>query len=201
MQSTQSLPAHYRLFKRLSIKENAPLLLLNVVSLALFGIITVVMILLLGWLRPLEVADIFSITITGTSNFLIVILILGTGVLFAIRLGGGVAGYQMGLGKLWSQAMEFISGTPAGTPGQAKPSAGGPLVFTEGFKTMHEVDPQLVGDPIENVAYDGTGNGYQNTKAGTLFWLKSTNTVYFFTKEALYSLRNDKIVTLDKTRQ
>jgi hypothetical protein len=76
MKSTRSLPQHYRLFKRLSIRENAPLLMLNIVSLAALGLMTVFLLLLIGWTRPGDVADIFTISIEGTSNFLVVILIL-----------------------------------------------------------------------------------------------------------------------------
>lgn len=76
MNATQILPAHYRLFKRLSIRENAPLLMLNVVSLALLGLASVLMLSLLRWLRPQDVAAIFTFSIEGTSNFLVVILIV-----------------------------------------------------------------------------------------------------------------------------
>lgn len=76
MKSTQTLPPHYRLFKKLSIRENAPLLMLNIVSLAALGLTTVFLLLILGWIRSADVPDIFTFSIRGTSNFLIVILIL-----------------------------------------------------------------------------------------------------------------------------
>lgn len=74
MKATQTLPPHYQLFKRLSIRENAPLFMLNVVSLAMLGIVSVLMLLLLRWLRPADVAATFTFSIQGTSNFLVVIL-------------------------------------------------------------------------------------------------------------------------------
>ncbi len=76
MSPTKTLPSHYRLFKRLSIRENAPLVLLNIVSLAAFGIMGVILLLLLQWLRPHDVAEIFTFTIEGASSLLIAILIL-----------------------------------------------------------------------------------------------------------------------------
>ncbi len=76
MKPTQTLPQNYQLYKRLSIRENAPLFLLNIVGLAAFGFISVVLLLLLKWLRPQDVAEIFTFTIEGTSNFLIAILIV-----------------------------------------------------------------------------------------------------------------------------
>ena len=85
MNATQTLPAHYRLFKRLSIRENAPLFMLNVVSLALLGLAGVLMMLLLRWLRPQDVAATFTFSIEGTSNFLVVILIV-LGATFAMMV-------------------------------------------------------------------------------------------------------------------
>lgn len=76
MNATQTLPPNFRLFKRLSIRENAPLLMLNVVSLALLGLASVLMLVLLRWLRPQDVAATFTFSIEGTSNFLVVILIV-----------------------------------------------------------------------------------------------------------------------------
>jgi len=125
---------------------------------------------------------------------IVVLAILGGGSMYALRLGGGISGYQMGLGKLWNQAVEFVSGSP----GPSRSAKDGPLVYTEGFKTMHDAEPELVGDPVENVTYDGAGNGYQNSKNGTLFWLKATNTVYFFTRDAVYVFRDNRSQVIDR---
>lgn len=76
MKPTQTLPQHYRLYKRLSIRENAPMFLLNVVSLAALGILSIILLFLLKWFRPQDVVEIFTFTIEGTSNFLIAILIV-----------------------------------------------------------------------------------------------------------------------------
>jgi len=74
MQSTQTLPAHYRLFKRLSIRDNAPLLMLNILSLGLLAVTGYLMIGLLRWLRPSVIGDAFTLTIRSTANFLFMLL-------------------------------------------------------------------------------------------------------------------------------
>ncbi len=76
MNATQNLPAHYRLFKRLSIRDTAPLLLLNLVSLLLLGLASVLMLSLLRWLRPQDAAAAFSFSIESAGDFLPVILTL-----------------------------------------------------------------------------------------------------------------------------
>lgn len=76
MKSTRTLPPQYHLFKRLSIRDNAPMLLLNIVSLAALGLIGVLLLVLLQWLRPGDVADIFTFSIKGTSNFIVTIFII-----------------------------------------------------------------------------------------------------------------------------
>lgn len=74
MKATQTLPENYQLFKRLSIRGNAPLLLLNIVGLASLGLISVLMLYLLRWMRPQDVATTFTFSIESTGNFLSVIL-------------------------------------------------------------------------------------------------------------------------------
>ena len=131
--------------------------------------------------------------ILGFFKTIVFLAILGGGVLFALNLGGGVSGYQRGLARLWSQTSALVAG---GAPAQP-PAKAGTLHFTDGFKAIHDADPERVGDPLENANYDLAGNGYQNTTRGTLFWLKATNTVYLFTKEGVYVHRNDRIRLID----
>ncbi|MCL4486542.1 MAG: hypothetical protein M1570_00225, partial [Chloroflexi bacterium] len=139
----------------------------------------------------------------GVLRTIIVLILLAAGVTYAYRLGGGVSGYQMGFSKLAQQARGLFAGdsTPGTTavvpPGTA--NANERPVYTEGFRLMHDAEPALVGDPTENVSYDRVGNGYQNSAKGTLFWLKATNTVYFFTTEAAYVFRNGRANLIDKT--
>ena len=76
MNATQTLPAHYRLFKRLSIRDAAPLLLLNLASLLLLGLAGALVLALLRWLRPQDAAAAFSFSIEGVGGFLPMILTL-----------------------------------------------------------------------------------------------------------------------------
>lgn len=76
MQPTQTLPANYRLFKRLSIRDNAPLLILNVLSLAMLAGTGYLLLALLRWLRPSDIGDVFTLTIRSTGNFLCILLTL-----------------------------------------------------------------------------------------------------------------------------
>ncbi|MDQ1249175.1 MAG: hypothetical protein QG597_3549 [Actinomycetota bacterium] len=137
--------------------------------------------------------------ILGLIKTLVVVALLAAGVSGALFLGGGVTGYQIGLSRLVQQATSMFSGAPAPTKtATSQPTTGDALVYLGGFKELHDAESQLVGDPIENVTYDSTGNGYQNSKNGTLFWLKSTNTVYFFTAEAVYVFRDGRNQTIDR---
>ena len=45
--------------------------------------------------------------------------------------------------------------------------------------------------------YDEFGNGLQYTKKGAMFWLKASNTVYFFTGDSVYAYVQDKPHLLD----
>jgi hypothetical protein len=74
MQPTQTLPAHYRLFKRLSIRDNAPLVMLNILSLGLLAIAGYLLFQLVRWLRPAALGEVFTITIRSTGNFLIILV-------------------------------------------------------------------------------------------------------------------------------
>ena len=76
MNATQTLPAHYRLFKRLSIRDAAPLLLLNLASLLLLGLAGALVLALLRWLRPQDAAAALSFSIQGVGGFLPMILTL-----------------------------------------------------------------------------------------------------------------------------
>jgi hypothetical protein len=142
--------------------------------------------------------------LTGLFKTIIILALLAAGFGFALNLGGGVSGYQRGITKLWEQARGLVAGesaTQTGSQGGTQTTtSGGIPTFTGGFRIMHDADPQLVGDPLENAHYDMSGNGYQNTKSGTLFWLKETNTVYFFGKEGLYVYRDGRTRMIDAAR-
>jgi hypothetical protein len=69
--------------------------------------------------------------------------------------------------------------------------------FQAGFKDFAEANPEMVGPCTTNVVYDDFGNGLQYSKKGALFWLKASNTVYFFTGDSLYAYVQDKPHLLD----
>ena len=57
--------------------------------------------------------------------------------------------------------------------------------FTGGFRTLHDLIPNIVGNCLDNERYNGqTGDGYQDTtgptgKGGLLYWQKADNLTYF----------------------
>ena len=130
---------------------------------------------------------------------LVVLILLLTGFGFLLQFGGGVYGYQRGITQLIERAKEmgggFMGSPNTGTP---KPSTSQAPAYVEGFKVAHDAQPQLVGDPVENQSHDSAGNAYQNTTKGTLFWLKSTNVVYFFTTEEVYVFRDGRSQVIDR---
>jgi hypothetical protein len=69
--------------------------------------------------------------------------------------------------------------------------------FDQGFSDFAKSDPQLIGDCTTRVSYDGFGNGIQYTTNGVLFWLKGSNTSYFYTKDSLYAYIDKKSRLLD----
>lgn len=52
------------------------MLLLNVVGLAALGLMSVILLVLLQWLRPQDMASTFTITIENTGNFIVDVLII-----------------------------------------------------------------------------------------------------------------------------
>ncbi|HEX8967413.1 MAG TPA: hypothetical protein VF937_06010 [Chloroflexota bacterium] len=66
-----------------------------------------------------------------------------------------------------------------------------------GFKEFSDAEPDMVGACTTNVIYDDYGNGLQYSKKGVLFWLKESNTVYFFTGDSVYAYVQGKPRLLD----
>jgi hypothetical protein len=69
--------------------------------------------------------------------------------------------------------------------------------YTEGFQEFAVAKPDLVGACVTNVEYDEYGNGLQVTRKGDLFWLKASNTVYFFVGDTLYAFIDGQVQKLD----
>ena len=64
--------------------------------------------------------------------------------------------------------------------------------LTLGFKDFADANPGLVGTCVTRVAYDGYGNAKQYTTNGVLFWVRATNTVYFFRDDCLFAFIDEK---------
>lgn len=63
------------------------------------------------------------------------------------------------------------------TPAQAAPAD---CAFVLGFKSLRDAVPEVVGECLEDVRYDpATGDAYQMTAAGMLFWRKADNHTAF----------------------
>ncbi|GEM_PF-1643667 len=79
------------------------------------------------------------------------------------------------------------SPAPAPTPVQSQPQpappAPGPCQFVLGFKTLHDLIPDTVGDCTDNQSFDSDGNAIQHTVAngqkGLLVWRKLDNWTAF----------------------
>lgn len=69
--------------------------------------------------------------------------------------------------------------------------------FQFGFKEFADAEPEMVGPCTTRVIYDDYGNGLQYSKKGVLFWLKESNTVYFFTGDSVYAYVQGKPRLLD----
>jgi hypothetical protein len=80
-------------------------------------------------------------------------------------------------------------------PGVAAPDKG--CSFEFGFQEFAAAEPQMVGACTTNVVYDKFGNGLQYTQKGVLFWLKESNTVYFFSGDSVYVFVQGKTRLID----
>jgi len=60
-----------------------------------------------------------------------------------------------------------------------------PYEFKFGFKTLHDDNPKIVGEPLTDLLYDAAGNAYQGTTKGMLFWAKGSPIGPQFFKAAL----------------
>jgi hypothetical protein len=89
-----------------------------------------------------------------------------------------------------------VIGGMCSRPSQLPPIASD-CAFQFGFKDFAEAEAAMVGPCTTNVIYDDYGNGLQYTKKGVMFWLKESNTVYFFTGDSLYVFFQDKPRLLD----
>jgi hypothetical protein len=74
-------------------------------------------------------------------------------------------------------------------------------VFALGFKAFATEQERLVGRCTTDEYYDRFGNSIQWTTTGVLFWLKSSNTVYFYERDSLYSYVDGKLRLLDGSGQ
>src|SRR5579883_3174728 len=63
---------------------------------------------------------------------------------------------------------------------QPVPARAANCAFVLGFKTLHDLIPNVVGDCLENERHDGfTGDGLQATTNGLLVWRKADNGTAF----------------------
>ncbi len=81
----------------------------------------------------------------------------------------------------------------------AKPEPAAPEAckFEYGFKDFADAEPKMVGNCTSYVAYDGFGNGLQWTEYGVLFWLKASNTVYYFVGDRVYAQVDNQTKLVD----
>jgi hypothetical protein len=80
---------------------------------------------------------------------------------------------------------------------QELPPLASDCTFQFGFKEFAEAETDMVSQCTTNVIYDDYGNGLQYTKKGVMFWLKESNTVYFFTGDSVYAYVQGKPHLLD----
>jgi hypothetical protein len=81
--------------------------------------------------------------------------------------------------KLTEQPAPTVASTPA-QPQSQSTSPAGPCAFVAGFKTLHDLIPNIVGDCTENEGHNpDNGDGLQKTVGGLLVWRKADNWTAF----------------------
>ena len=64
-------------------------------------------------------------------------------------------------------------------PATSTPASAASCSFVLGFKTLHDLIPQQVGDCLDNETYGANGDSLQHTTGGLLVWRKADNWTAF----------------------
>lgn len=84
------------------------------------------------------------------------------------------------VGLVASMIFVMVTAGPATTSVQSQPSVSVQLQFVLGFRTLHDLIPDIVGQPLENQHLDpATGDQVQRTSNGLLVWRKADNWTAF----------------------
>jgi len=72
-----------------------------------------------------------------------------------------------------------IAPTAPSSPAQAPSVPASKPEFVLGFKSLHDLDPADIGDPIDNQASGANGDALQHTTKGLMAWRKADNWTAF----------------------
>ncbi len=121
----------------------------------------------------------------------IVLLALGLLLLLLLahvpaRIAGGMRAAGQATGQAASQLAAALPLPGRHSP--EEPRAAKQCTLDPRVAGFSEADAPLVGQCASSMAIDRFGNGVQNTTNGVLFWLKASDTVYFFSGDSVYVL-------------
>jgi hypothetical protein len=77
------------------------------------------------------------------------------------------------------RALPFVLGVMLAAPLAAHAQTAPACQFTLGFKTLHDLDPQDIGDCTDNQASAPNGDAQQHTTKGLMVWRKADNWTAF----------------------